>query len=355
MEQKIALENPHLLPQKNRYTMKIAIIGAGSWGLAMAKVLAEMKHDICVWVRNSNQCALLQQNFCDEEKLPNIQFPSSIVYTQNIDECVLKSEIVIVATPSKAIRSICEMLNSLVFKGESPIVVSLTKGIEKDSLLRMSEILLQDISWLKSEKCAVLSGPSHAEEVARFVPTTVVVASTRSETAIKIQTVMNNEFLRVYTSSDILGVELCGALKNVIAIATGILDGLGLGDNTKGALMTRGLAEMSRLGEFMGAHVRTFSGLAGMGDLITTCMSQHSRNRYVGEQIGRGKSLDEVLSGMKMVAEGVPTTFSAYQLSQNAQIEMPITEAVFKILYEGVLPQDALHSLMSRDPIAEGL
>jgi len=235
----------------------------------------------------------------------------------------------------------------------SPIVVSATKGITEDTLQRQSQVLLSNIPWLTPENMVTLSGPSHAEEVSRGIPTTVVSAGPGKTQVETVQQVFSGGNLRVYTCNDQIGVELAGSLKNVIAIATGILDGLGMGDNTKGALMTRGLAEITRLGEALGANPRTFAGLAGMGDLITTCMSRHSRNRYVGEHIGKGESLETVLAGMKMVAEGVPTCRSAFALSKKLGVSMPITEECHNVLFSGKNVQQAIRDLMQRELKAE--
>ncbi len=285
--------------------------------------------------------------------MPNIKLPANFIYHNDLASACADSSLITIVLPSSAIRTISSQLNQLKLPNDTR-VISLTKGIEQESLLRMTEVLVQDVCWLKESNCGVLSGPSHAEEVAQATPTSVVVAFTNLKIATEVQELFFTENFRVYTSEDVMGVELCGALKNVIAIATGILDGLQFGDNTKGALICRGLAEISRLGEALGCGVRTFSGLAGMGDLITTCMSQHSRNRSVGYRLGSGESLADILASMKMVAEGVPTTKSAFQLMKKYDIEMPISEAVYAILYEGSSPKAATISLMKRDPKIEG-
>ena len=237
--------------------------------------------------------------------------------------------------------------------GNKPIVINVAKGIENDTLLRMSQVLEQTIDWLARPNIVTLSGPSHAEEVSRKIPTAIVAACTNLYNAELIQKVFMNRYFRVYTNPDIIGVELGGALKNVIALAAGICDGAGFGDNTKAALQPRGLVEIVRLGTAMGAQPITFAGLTGMGDLIVTCMSKHSRNRYVGEQIGKGRKLDDVLKGMVMVAEGVKTTRSAFELSKKYHIEMPITEQVYQVLFENKSAFDALQDLMQRGPKEE--
>jgi glycerol-3-phosphate dehydrogenase (NAD(P)+) len=257
----------------------------------------------------------------------------------------------VLALPSHTVRGVARKIAELNL-ADSPIV-NLAKGIENETLCRVSEILKEELPSRLHERIATLSGPSHAEEVAGKIPTTVVVAGFQKEITERIQHTFMNPYFRVYTNSDIIGVELGGSLKNVIAIAAGICDGMGLGDNSRGALITRGLAEMVRLGEKMGAKRETFAGLSGLGDLVTTCISRYSRNRYVGEQIGRGKTLDQVLKGMAMVAEGVKTTKSAYQLSLRYEAEMPIIEQVYKVLFEDKRPHQAITELMTRDPKSE--
>lgn len=332
--------------------MKVTIIGIGSWGLAIGMVLQSKGHEVHFWGRNQDKIAQLQRD-SQSPLLPTIQLSSSFSYHSDLSEATQDAGLICVVLPSSAIRDIASQLNKVEVNAHTKLV-SFTKGIERDTHKRMTEILVEDISWLRSSHCGVLSGPSHAEEVARLVPTSVVVAFNNLSIATDIQEVFFTEHFRVYTSDDVMGVELCGALKNIIAIATGILDGLKLGDNSKGALICRGLAEITRLGEAMGCGIRTFSGLAGMGDLITTCMSEHSRNRYVGFKLGEGRPLKEILDSMSMVAEGVPTTLSAYQLMKKFDVEMPISQAIYAILYEGASPTEATQSLMKRDPKIEG-
>ena len=332
--------------------MKVTVVGTGSWGLAIGIVLAQNGHEVHFWARNKKTLDSLAKNSASD-LLPNIKLPENFIYHNDLASACADSSLITIVLPSSAIRTISSQLNQLKLPNDTR-VISLTKGIEQESLLRMTEVLVQDVCWLKESNCGVLSGPSHAEEVAQATPTSVVVAFTNLKIATEVQELFFTENFRVYTSEDVMGVELCGALKNVIAIATGILDGLQFGDNTKGALICRGLAEISRLGEALGCGVRTFSGLAGMGDLITTCMSQHSRNRSVGYRLGCGESLADILASMKMVAEGVPTTKSAFQLMKKYDIEMPISEAVYAIIYQGSSPKAATISLMKRDPKIEG-
>jgi glycerol-3-phosphate dehydrogenase (NAD(P)+) len=256
-----------------------------------------------------------------------------------------RCDLYILAVPTQYIRPVFTQYR---FPIKEKILVNLSKGIEKNSLMRVSQIL-NDVSGINGKQYVVLTGPSHAEEVSRKTPTTIVAASDVIENARLIQDIFTNSYFRVYTSDDVIGCEIGGALKNVIAIAAGIIDGLGIGDNTKAALITRGLAGMTRLGVTLGANPITFSGLSGLGDLIVTCNSKHSRNRYVGEQIGKGRLLKEILSDMKMVAEGVETTASTNQLSEKHQVELPITAQVYKILFEDVAPLKAIANLMTRE------
>ncbi len=293
---------------------------------------------------------LLQQRE-HKQKLPGVTIPEEIEITDDMAAAASGSEMLVLALPSHTVRGVAGKMAELNLVDS--VIVNLAKGIENETLCRVSEILREELPSRLHERIATLSGPSHAEEVAGKIPTTVVVAGFQEEIAKKIQETFMNPYFRVYTNSDIIGVELGGSLKNVIAIAAGICDGMGLGDNSRGALITRGLAEMVRLGEKMGAKRETFAGLSGLGDLVTTCISKYSRNRYVGEQIGKGRTLDQVLKGMAMVAEGVKTTKSAYQLSLRYEAEMPITEQVYKVLFEDKRPHQAITELMTRDPKSE--
>jgi len=286
-----------------------------------------------------------------KRKLPGIVIPEEIDITDQLGEAVENAELLALALPSHTVREVAKKLARISL--DNPLIVSLSKGIENDTLNRMSEVLTQELPENLHGNIVTLSGPCHAEEVARKMPTSVVVAGLKEEAAREVQKFFMNNFFRVYTSDDLVGVELGGSLKNVIAIGSGICDGLKLGDNAKGALLTRGLAEMTRLGVKLGAKPFTFAGLSGMGDLITTCISQYSRNRYVGEQIGKGKTLKQTLEGMVMVAEGVKTTKSAYQLSEKHQVELPIAYQVYRILFENIEPQKALMELMTRGPKSE--
>jgi glycerol-3-phosphate dehydrogenase (NAD(P)+) len=330
---------------------KIAVLGAGSWGIGVSILLHSNKHKITLWEFNSQDMLNLKREREHKTKLPDIKIPEEIEITDQLDDAVREAELLALALPSHTVREVAKKLFQIPLK--ETLVVNLAKGIENDSLCRMSEVLAQELPENLHKGIITLSGPCHAEEVARKMPTSIVVAGLNGEAVKQAQEIFMNRFFRVYTSDDLIGVELGGSLKNVIAIASGICDGLSLGDNAKGALLTRGLAEMVRLGEKLGANPLTFAGLSGMGDLITTCFSKYSRNRYVGEQIGKGKTLKATLEGMVMVAEGVKTTKSAYDLCMKHKVEMPITQQVYRILYENLDPQRALQELMTREPKSE--
>jgi glycerol-3-phosphate dehydrogenase (NAD(P)+) len=330
---------------------KIAVLGAGSWGIAISVLLFSNGHQVTLWEFDHQEMSKLKRERENKQKLPGIIIPEEIEITDDLSFATSGAEILVLALPSHTVRGVAKKLAEFDFA--DPIIVNLAKGIENDTLCRMSEILREELPSNLHDKIATLSGPSHAEEVSVKIPTTVVVASFQWEIAKKIQQTFMNPYFRVYTNSDIVGVELGGSLKNVIAIASGICDGMGLGDNSRGALITRGLAEIIRLGEKLGAKRETFAGLSGLGDLVTTCISKYSRNRFVGEQIGKGKTLDQVLKEMTMVAEGVKTTKSAYQLSLRHKVEMPITEQVYKVLFEDKSPKHAIAELMTRDPKSE--
>lgn len=330
---------------------KIAVLGAGSWGIASSVLLFSNGHQVTLWEFAHLEMAKLAKDREHKEKLPGIVIPKEIKITDDLTSATLGTEMLALALPSHTVREVAKKLARL--KLADPIIVNLAKGIENDTLCRMSEILKEELSSNLHDKIATLSGPSHAEEVSRKIPTTVVVAGFQEEIAKRIQQTFMNPYFRVYTNSDIVGVELGGSLKNVIAIAAGICDGMGLGDNSRGALLTRGLAEIIRLGEKLGAKRETFAGLSGLGDLVTTCISRYSRNRFVGEQIGKGKTLKQILKEMTMVAEGIKTTKSAYQLSIKYEVEMPITQQVYQVLFENRKPQQAITELMTRDPKSE--
>ncbi len=324
--------------------MNIGCIGAGSWGTTLGVYLARLGHSVLLWAHNAEQQHLLRTERENRLYLPGVPFPPSLEIIDDV-RGVESAGIVVIATPTQFIRNTITPLAECDLS--SALFVNTSKGIERGRLMRVSEILT-DVLKVSPEQIVSLSGPSHAEEVSRSDPAALVAASPSAEAAGRVQELFNSETLRIYSSDDIIGVELGGALKNVIALCAGIVDGLEFGDNTKAALITRGLAEITRLGTAMGARPETFSGLSGLGDLIVTCTSRHSRNRYVGEQIGRGRKLKEIVDEMRMVAEGVTTTESAYELSRRMHVEMPIVEQVYQILFREKETREAIGDLMTR-------
>jgi glycerol-3-phosphate dehydrogenase (NAD(P)+) len=318
--------------------------------MAVAALLESNGVNVTLWEFDPEEYRRLVAERGLPEKLRDFRLPTAIAITNDLDQAVAGQPLLVLAIPSQALRSALRPL-----AGKLPAdtrLVNLAKGIEADSLQRMSEVIV-DVLGVAPDRVATLSGPSHAEEVVQSMPTTVVVAG-RDESCVKeLQELFSSRHFRVYRSDDLVGVELAGSLKNIIAIATGITDGLKMGDNTRGALITRGLAEITRLGVTLGANPETFAGLSGIGDLITTCTSRHSRNRHVGEQIGRGRTLQDVLASMHMVAEGVQTTRSGYRLAQMHRVEMPITEQVHRVLFEGKPAPEAVAELMGRRLKAE--
>lgn len=332
--------------------MKIGILGAGSWAIALSVLLHKRGHQICMWEFNPKDADMLRQNREHPVKLPGIRIPDDIEIVNDISSTVNGSEFLICAVPSQTMRSTMKRVAELCDRKQINRVqgwVVVAKGIETNTLKLMTDVVLEEIPGMTSDKLVVLSGPSHAEEVSRDIPTTIVAASENMDLAIKIQEAFSTETFRIYTNTDMRGVELAGSVKNVIALAAGISDGLGCGDNTKGALLTRGIAEMMRLGRKMGAQESTFSGLAGIGDLITTCISKHSRNRRMGELLASGLTLEQALGKMTMVAEGVETTRSVYQLAKKLEIEMPITEGVYCVLFGGKNAKSIAKELMVRE------
>ncbi len=324
--------------------MKISVLGAGSWGTAVARLLANKGFDVVMYTISQPQLKVLNEKNENPSYLPGIKLPKSLSYTMDI-HCVENTDVIVLAVPTSACRSVLEDLTNCSFV-KKPILVNLAKGIENNSLKRVSEIcqeVLGDMPFV------CLSGPSHAEEVAKDIPTCVTVSSKDMTYAYEIQKLFSTKNFRVYTNKDLVGVELGGALKNIIALAAGISDGLDFGDNTKAALMTRGMYEISKLAIEMGGNPQTFHGLAGMGDLIVTCTSMHSRNRRCGILIGQGLSIEEATKEVGMVVEGIKTTKSAYDLSKKLGVEMPITQKLYGILYEGSDPLEAVKILMTRD------
>jgi len=331
--------------------MKISVLGAGGWGTTLAILLHYNGHNVTLWEYKKSYARDLIKKRINTLYLPGIKIPKEILITHDIEESTEDKNLIVLAVPSQFLRGV---VNHVDFKNiEDSILVSVSKGIENKSLMTMSQMLKDVFPHINKNQIGVISGPSHAEEVSQRIPTAVVAASSDLETAKTIQAAFMTSYFRVYASNDILGVELGGAFKNIIAIGAGIIDGAGFGDNTKAAIMTRGVAEISRLGLAMGSRPETFAGLSGMGDLIVTCMSRHSRNRFVGEQIGKGKTLKLILKSMEQVAEGVDTTRSAKQLAAKKGIETPITNEVFKILFEDKDPVKATTDLMTRDMKSE--
>lgn len=335
---------------------KVAVIGAGSWGIAIAQILAAKGLKVTMWEYSAQVAEQLRQTRELPDKLPGVRIADSIEITSDLAKAIDGAAVACMIVPSHTLRSVCKSMSAILTPEQVAARqwVSFIKGIEEKTLKRMTEIVMEVLPGASAANVSVLSGPSHAEEVARQVPTTVVVASRDEETAATLQDIFFlAPYFRTYRSTDVAGVELCGAVKNVIAIASGILDGLDLGDNTRGALMTRGMVEMSRLGEKMGGRRDSFFGLAGMGDLITTCVSKHSRNRFVGEQVGKGRDIKDVLAGMTMVAEGVRTVAGVRELAKVHKVDMPLTEQVFGVLFEGKSARESVDALMARAARAE--
>ena len=322
----------------------LGVVGAGSWGTALALVLEKNGHQVTLWSSREEKAEELRKLRENVDKLPGVKLPETLEITSDIEAAVKDKELVVLGVPSLYIRSTAAKMAPYVHDGQ--IIVNVSKGIEESTLSTMTEVILEEIP---GGDVAVLSGPSHAEEVSRSIPTTVVAGAKTRKTAEKIQSIFMNETFRVYTSPDMLGIEIGGALKNVIALAAGITDGLGFGDNTKAALITRGIAEMSRLGVAMGGYQETFSGLAGMGDLIVTCASRHSRNRKAGYLIGQGYSMKEAMDEVKMVVEGVYSAKAALKLAEKYYVRLPIIEQVNAVLFDGKEAKEAVRELMVRD------
>jgi len=331
--------------------MRIAVLGAGSWGTTLAILLANKSHDVSLWSYQTEEAERIRATRENAAYLPGIKLPESIRVTASLSAAAERAALVVAAVPSQYLRGVLTQLKDCMPPGVH--VVNVAKGIEIGSLLTMSEVIRDVLPSIGPEQICTLSGPSHAEEVSRNIPTTVVAASVSEETAHVVQSAFMVPAFRVYASQDVKGVELGGSLKNVIAIASGIIEGLNLGDNTRAALMTRGIAEITRMGVALGSDPRTFGGLSGIGDLMVTCMSRHSRNRHVGVQIGRGRTLKEILAEMVMVAEGVATTKSALELARRTDVEVPIITEVHHILFEEKDPLRATYDLMTRDPKGE--
>lgn len=326
----------------------VGIIGAGSWGTALAEVVAPRARRVWLWGRDSGRMEDIRRTRRNVPYLPDLELAAAIEPTSDLREAA-QADVLLLVMPSAGFRAAATALAGSGVPASSPLI-SCTKGIERTTGARMSEILAD---LLPQNPIGVLSGPSHAEEVALHRPTALVLGCTVSELAEPLQHLVNSPFFRTYTSDDVAGIELGGALKNIFAIAAGVCDGLGLGDNSKAALVTRALAELTRIGMELGGQRETFSGLSGIGDLMVTCFSRHSRNRHVGEMLGQGRGLEEIQAGMKMVAEGVPTTRSVYELVQERSLRAPIVEQVHALIYEDQSPRDAMSELLGRDPRPE--
>ncbi|TMW73611.1 NAD(P)H-dependent glycerol-3-phosphate dehydrogenase [Alteribacter natronophilus] len=324
----------------------ITVFGAGSWGTALSIVLADNGHDVLLWGRSEAAAEEINDRHTNGKYLPGISLPETLEATTDLEKAAAHGEILLLVVPTKAMRDVLKELNTLL---DRPVLmVHASKGIEPDTYLRVSQIIEEEISPEKRRAVVVLSGPSHAEEVSLRQPTTVTSSSLDTEAAEEVQDLFMNQHFRVYTNPDLTGVEIGGSLKNIIALGAGMTSGLGYGDNAKAALMTRGLAEIARLGMKLGANPLTFAGLSGLGDLIVTCTSVHSRNWRAGNMIGKGKSINEVLDEMGMVVEGIRTTKAAYQLAGREGVEMPITKGLYDVLFNEKPPHEAVEELMGR-------
>jgi len=322
---------------------KIGIIGAGSFGTALAMILAKKGHEVTVWARDFIQVNQMIKTRENSHYLPGVKLPETIEFTSELGEAAADKEYLVFAVPAQSFRGVFE--KAVQYFDSSVPVINVAKGIEKGTLMRLSEVakrIMPEVRYI------ALSGPSHAEEVAREMPTTVVVAGYDHDLAVDVQNLFNTERFRVYTNEDLMGVELGGALKNIIALGAGISDGMGFGDNAKAAMMTRGITEMTRLGYALGADMATFSGLAGIGDLIVTCTSMHSRNRRCGILIGQGMEPDKAIEEIGMVVEGISTAEAAFSLAKMCKVEMPITECIYKVIHGELRADDALGFLMGR-------
>lgn len=324
--------------------MKIGVLGAGSWGTALAKVLGTNGHDVMLWSALPEEIEMIQTHRELIDKLPGVKIPDNVVATTDLEETCKDKKVLVFAVASPFVRQTAKKASPYVCDGQ--LIVNVGKGIEADTLETLTDIIQGEIPQCE---IAVLSGPSHAEEVSREIPTTCVAGAKTRESAQLIQDIFMNEKFRIYTSPDIIGIELGGSIKNVIALAAGIADGLGYGDNTKAALMTRGIAEISRLGTAMGGKLETFCGLSGVGDLFVTCMSKHSRNRKAGYLLGTGYTMEEAMKEVKQIVEGVYSAKAALQLSKKYGVDMPIVEQVYQILFEGKSAKEAVNDLLLRD------
>jgi glycerol-3-phosphate dehydrogenase (NAD(P)+) len=337
---------------------RIGVLGAGSWGTTLAVLLANKKIKTVLWARDQEFAKQIRKSRENKSYLPGIELPATLEITSDIAKAVLNKEVILFVVPSHGLRKVAKQiamaLSDLTQSPNLPYaLVSASKGIENRTLLTMTEIMKEVLPSRLSGRLAALSGPSFAQEVASSIPTAITIAASEHRLCIGLQDLFTTETFRVYTSLDLMGVQLGGALKNVMAIASGISDGMGFGTNTRAALITRGLAEMSRLGMRLGANPLTFAGLAGLGDLVLTCTGDLSRNRQVGLKLGQGQSIENILKETSMIAEGVKTTSSAYAMAEKYKVDMPITNQVYKVLYEGLDPKDAVNELLKRPPRQE--
>ncbi|MDD4088988.1 MAG: NAD(P)H-dependent glycerol-3-phosphate dehydrogenase [Tissierellia bacterium] len=329
---------------------RITLLGGGSWGTALSKLLSENGHNVTVWLRDEAQVRELTEKRVNEKYLPKVKIPENIVFTSNINEAVKEAEILLLVIPTQMVRGVLKQIKDEYKDGK--IIINASKGIERGTMKLVSGIVKEET---KSSTFAVLSGPSHAEEVGLSMPTAITVACEDKDVAEELQDIFMSSYFRVYTNEDVIGAELGGALKNIIALGAGISDGIGYGDNAKAALMNRGIVEIARLGIAMGADVHTFYGLTGIGDLIVTCTSKHSRNWNAGYLIGQGLAKDEAIKKIGMVVEGIPTTYAAYELSNKLKVDMPIVDAMYDVLENNSDVKETVNKLMLRDKKEEKL
>ena len=328
--------------------MKISILGAGTWGTALAILLANNNHEVTIWSKIEKEVLELSEHRTEIKNLPGAILPECVVVTSSLEDALKEPELIVMAVASVYVRETAKRISPMIQEGQ--IIVNVAKGIEEATLKTLCEVIKDEIP---QAEVAVLSGPSHAEEVSRKLPTTIVAGAKKKEVAKLIQDTFMNKYFRVYTSPDMIGIELGGSLKNVIALAAGVVDGLGCGDNTKAALMTRGIVEIARLGMVMGGKYETFSGLSGMGDLMVTCTSKHSRNRNAGFLIGKGKTAEEAMKEVNQVVEGVYSAKAALKLGQKYNVELPIIEKVNEVLFEGKKAKEAMLDLLIREKTEE--
>ena len=330
---------------------KVACIGAGSWGTTVAGLIVSNGVDATLWCRREELSDSINSVHYNEDYLPGIRLPDELRATPDLDEAVRGADVIVMGVPSHGWREVLRRLTPHL--GGVDAVVSLTKGLEEDTNVRMSQVLSEECPELSADNYAILSGPNIAREIARRMPAAAVLACSDAERAERLQKIFHQPYFRTYTNTDVVGSELGGAIKNIVAIAAGIADTFGFGDNARSALMTRGLAELTRLGVKLGGQPLTFSGLAGVGDMIVTCISKYSRNRRVGKELGKGRKLDDITSEMKMVAEGVKTSRPILALGRQVEAWMPITEGVVSVLYEGVTPEQMVVDMLARPPVPE--